>query len=368
MKLKCDKNLLLKEITVAQEILSTKNALSILSNVLMEAENNTLVIQATDLKVSFETRIPVDLVTPGSCTAYGEKLLEILRKLPPGEIELELDGGALKIHPADDASIDFGLKSLASEQYPALKTVSDDSYFDVAQADLIEMISQTVFAVSDDETRYFMNGVYFENIEGDLAMVATDGRRLSYIKKKMNEPLPFFEGIIIPTKVLNLIKKLISGEGNISLAVSDKSLFFKLDNQRISSNLIDGAFPKYQRVIPEDHKFAFLVNKTRLLDALQRTSVFVENKSKKILFNLSAGKLTLKSEESEYGMAREEIDCEYAGADCAITLNCSYIMEPLKIIQEDSVQIQFTEVGKAITLNAVPEADFFHVIMPMQTD
>ena len=367
MKFKCDKNLILKEIAIAQDIISSRNALSILSNVLIEAENNTLLIRATDLKVGFETRIPVEVMTPGTTTIFCEKLLGILRSLPSEDIIFELKDTRLKIYP-ELKKIDFQLKSIASDQYPEIKDIADEEYFEIPQSDLIEMISQTIFAVSDDETRYFMNGVYLENSEGSLIMVATDGRRLSYIKKSFENPIRNFKGVIIPPKVLMLIRKLSSGEGNLAMAVSDKNIFVKLDNQKISSNLIEGQFPNYHRVIPEKQEFDIMVSKEELSSALSRVSLLVENKSKRIYFSLAPDIITLKSEESEIGVAQEEIPCEYNGGESRIALNYTYISEPLKVIQSDMICIRYTEPNKAITILPSPETDYFHIVMPMQID
>ncbi len=367
MKFKCDKNMILKEIAIAQDIISSRNALSILSNVLIEADNNTLLIRATDLKVGFETRIPIEVIVPGTTTIFCEKLLGILRSLPNEQIIFELSGDRFKIKP-ELKKIDFQLKSIASDQYPEIKNIDDGEYFEIPQIDFIEMISQTIFAVSDDETRYFMNGVFLENDEGSLIMVATDGRRLSYIKKSFEAQIKDFKGIIIPPKVLMLIKKLSSGEGNLSIAVSDKNIFIKFDSQKISSNLIEGQFPNYHRVIPEKQDYELFLSKSELSDALSRVSLLVENKSKRIYFNLSKDILTLNSEESEIGVAKEEIPCRYNGTDSNIALNYSYISEPLKVIKSDEICIRYSEPNKAITVLPTPETDYFHIVMPMQID
>ena len=289
MKFKCDRNSILREIAIAQDIISSRNALSILSNVLIEADNNTLLIKATDLKVGFETRIPVEVLTPRDHHPYSvRKLLGILRALPEEQILFDLEDARLYIRP-ETKKVDFQLKSIASDQYPEIKEIGQDNYFEIPQKDLIEMISQTIFAVSDDETRYFMNGVYLENSDGALVMVATDGRRLSYIKKTLDMPIKEFSGVIIPPKVLLLIKKLSSGEGNLSLAVSDKNIFFQFDNQKISSNLIEGQFPNYQRVIPDTQEYEILVDKDELSKALMRVSLLVENKSRRIYLKPQPG-------------------------------------------------------------------------------
>lgn len=368
MKFTCEKDVLVKEISIAQEIISSKNALSILSNVLLEADNNSLTIRATDLKVSFETRIPVEVSVPGSTTVFCDKFLGILRTLPEGDVEFEeIDGDTLLIKPLFK-KIDFRLKTIASDKFPELQVAQDEEYFDFSQKDIIEMISQTVFAVSDDETRYYMNGVYLEKTEDGVVMVATDGRRLSYIVKKPENPVTDFQPVIIPPKILNLIRKLASGEGMISLAVTEKNVFVNFDNQKISSALIEGQFPNYQRVIPTDQSHQFEVDREELIEALKRVSLLVEQKSRRIYINLSGDSMVLSSEESELGIAKEEISCQYQGEDTIFALNYLYFMDPLRVMTDPQIRIQFTEANKAITLRSTEEREYFHIVMPMQLD
>ena len=163
MKFSCDRDMIMKEFQIAQEIISSRNALSILSYVLLKVEQGSLQIRATDLKVSFETKVPVDSSEAGSTTVFCDKILSILRTLPPGEVLFELhDHERFIIKPVFKTNIDFQLKNMSADKFPEIQWADPDSFFSVPQRDLIEMISQTVFAVSDDETRYFMNGVYME--------------------------------------------------------------------------------------------------------------------------------------------------------------------------------------------------------------
>jgi len=367
MKFVCDKAVILKEISIAQEIISSRNALSILSNVMISAENNTLLIKATDLKVGFETRIPVTVERPGNTTVFCDKFLGILRSLPEGDVELEQNDNRLIIRPTS-GRIDFQLKSIAADKFPEIKDVSNERYFPFPQRQLNEMIAQTIFAVSDDETRYFMNGVYVEQREGILAMVATDGRRLSYIGRRIETAAESFDGVIVPPKILQLIRKLSSGEGDLSLAVSDKNIYVRLDSQKISSTLIEGQFPNYRRVIPEKQSYELTVRRDELSEALKRVSLLVEQKSRRVHLEVAPGKLTVKSEESEIGVAQEELSCVYEGPETAIALNYLYLAEPLRVMEDESISIRFTESTKAISLYPVPEKDFFHIIMPMQLD
>ncbi|MBU8913002.1 MAG: DNA polymerase III subunit beta [Spirochaetales bacterium] len=367
MKFTCERDVILKEISIAQEIISSRNALSILSNVLLHAENNELTIRATDLRVGFETTIPMDVAVDGSTTVYCDKFLGILRSLPSGDVEFEQEDSDRFIIRPLFKKIDFRLKSIASDKFPELQIAPAESFFQFPQADLIDMIGQTIFAVSDDETRYFMNGVYLENIEGQLALVATDGRRLSYIARSVDSQIPDFVGVIVPPKILTLIRKLASGEGTVQLAVAEKNIFVHFDSQRISSALIEGQFPNYQRVIPKEQEYSLLVKRDELREALKRVSLLVE-KSQRVYLTVTEGAVTLRSDESEIGQATEEISCDYQGPETTLAMNYTYLADPLRVVESEDIKIHFTESNKAITINPEPETDYFHVVMPMQLD
>ena len=367
MRFNCDKNVILKEISVAQEIIASRNALSILSNVLLEAEDDALTIKATDLKVSFETRIPVVVDAPGNTTVFCDKLLGILRTLPEGEVRFIQDEGD-RLTITDGKNINFQLHSISADKFPEIPETEEAAFFSLPQKDFIDMVGQTIFAISDDETRYFMNGVFMEKGEDRLIMVATDGRRLSYISNAPDGEVPEFDGIIIPPKVLNLVRKLASGEGDLKIAVADKILFVRFDNQKVTSTLIDGQFPNYSRVIPDNQDYDLQVNRGEFLDALRRVSLLAEQKSKRIYLSASGTKLTLRSEESEIGVAEESIDCRYEGPDSDFALNHVYLSDPLKVMGDDEVSLKFTETNKAITLVSVPESSYFHIVMPMQME
>jgi DNA polymerase-3 subunit beta len=367
MNFACEKELIAREIGIAQEIISSRNTLSILSNVLMECKDNLLRIRATDLKVSFQTEIPVETKAPGSATVFCDKLLGVLRSLPDGEIELKLeDDMMIYIRPVFQ-KIDFKLKSIPADKYPELKQVGDETFFEFPQKEFLDMISKTLFAVSSDETRYFMNGVYFECMEGRLIMVATDGRRLSHIAKTAELPFGDLKGIIIPPKILTLIRKLAPGEGNLALAIADNNLFVRFNQHKISSSLIDAQFPNYQRVIPQSQEHRLIVERDSLAAALRRVSLLVEEKSRRIQLTVQPGALVISSSEGEIGMAKEEIPCEYEGPEMTLAVNYMYLVEPLREAAEERFALEFSEPDKAISLRPDPEKDYFHVVMPMQT-
>ncbi|OJF76573.1 MAG: DNA polymerase III subunit beta [Treponema sp. CETP13] len=367
MKFIFDKDAMLKEIAIAQEIIATKNALSILSNVFLIAENDTLTIKATDIKVNFVTQIPIEVEEEGSTTVFCDKFISILNSLPSGEVEFNQSNTNIKIKPTTK-KVQFTLKSMATDKFPEFASEENISYFDIPAKEFKDMVTQTIFAVSDDETRFFMNGVYFEKKDDNLILVATDGRRLAFISKPVFQGIDTFEPAIVPPKILSSILKHASSEGNISIAIIEKMIFFKFDSYSFSSVLIDGQFPNYSRVIPEAQDHHFMLNRQELLEALKRVGLLVEQKSRRIYFGLSDGMLTITSQESDIGTAKEEIPCEYSGDEITIAMNLLYLLEPLKVINSDQIKFEFTEAMKAVTLKPNPESDFLHIIMPMQME
>jgi len=368
MKFTCSKDAILKEISIAQEVISSKNSLSVLSNVLLTAEDGILKIQATDLKVGFETSIPVEVGLAGSTTAFCDRLLNIIRSLPDGDMDIEqIDPAIVRIKPVNK-KIDFQLRCIPSDKYPEIPKIDENKYFDFPQGDFVHMVSKTLFAVSDDETRYFMNGIYLEKADDMLVMVATDGRRLAFINRKIPVPFENMKGIIIPPKILTIVRKLSSGEGNLSLSLTDKNLFVKVGNHRLSSNLIDGQFPDYRRVIPESQKYKAVVDRKVIDEALRRVSLLVEQKSRKIVLTVQKDAIVINSKESELGVATEEIPCQYDGPETSLAVNCLYMMEPIREMGSDQVTIEFTDLNKAITLKAQPEDGYLNIVMPMQLD
>jgi DNA polymerase-3 subunit beta len=365
MRFTFERSILLKEISMANEIIASKNAISILSNIYFEAKDGSLTIKATDRSVNFETKVPVTVLEDGSVTVYGEKFFGRINSVPEGEIEFEQVDNKINIKTAVKKA-KFQLKSIASEKFPEF-SASGKEHFEIPVKDLKDMIGQTIFAISDDETRYFMNGVYFEKADNKLVMVATDGRRLAFINKNVSG-ISDFPGIIIPPKILNVVLKRAGDEGMAGISITDKMIFIQFGSYKLSSILIEGQFPNYRRVIPESQTKRFTVNRNEMLDALKRVSLLVEQKSHRLYLNLSSGAVSIYCEESDIGNAREEIPCKYDGEEVTIALNYRYLEEPFKVMNAEEISVLFSDPNKTITILPVPEKDFFHIVMPMQQE
>jgi len=365
MRFTFERSILLKEIAMANEIIVSKNAISILSNIYFEARDGSLTIKATDMKVNFETKVPVTVLEEGSVTVYGDKFFGILNSVPEGEIEFEQVDNKINIKTSAKKAR-FQLKSIASDKFPEFSASGID-HFEIPIRDLKDMIEETIFAISDDETRYFMNGVYFEKAEDKFVMVATDGRRLAFINKKVSG-IPDFPGIIIPPKILSIVLKRAGDEGMAGISITDKIIFIQFGSYKLSSILIDGQFPNYRRVIPENQDRSFTVNRNEMLDALRRVSLLVEQKSHRLYLALSSGVVSIYCEENDIGNAREEIPCKYDGEEVTIALNYRYLEEPFRAIKAEEISVLFSDPNKTITIVPVPEKDYFHIVMPMQQD
>ncbi len=373
MKFTFDRDAMIKEISIAQEVITNKSPVSILSNILVIAEHNALTIKATDSAVKFTTTIPVDILEEGRTTIFCDKFMSILSSLPSGDIEFIQEDITVTIKPTTK-KVKFQLKSQTSDKFPEMGSSENVPFFELPSKDFKEMIKQTIFAVSDDRNRYFMTGVYFVKNGDTLTMVATDGRRLSCVNKS-GFNVPDFQPAIIPTKILGSILKNAPEEGNVSIGVIDKSIFVKFGSVEFSSNLIEGQFPNYQKVIPENLTMSIMVNKADLDAALKRTTIMVDKKVSRIIFKISSGVLKLISPESDIGTADEEIPCRYDGQDISMALNFIYVTEPLKVIDSENVVFDFNindaqgneeaNITKAVIVRGEPAGDYIHVIMPM---
>lgn len=374
MKFTFDRDLMLREVSIAQEIISTKNSSSVLSNILINAFENRLVIKATDVKMNFETQIPVQIIEEGSTTIYCDKFLGILNALPSGEIEFiqdvnENDEQAVKVKICTlDKKNKFEMRSMSQDKFPDFTTSDDVPYFEVSSKEIKEMIAQTYFAVSEDATRYFMNGVYFEKKDDNLNLVSTDGRRLSFASKKVLAGVSEFPSAIVHPKLLNVVLKHSPEEGNIFIAIVDRMIFFKFGNYKLGGVLLDGTFPNYGPVIPEHQEHSFQVEKSDLANALKSVSQMVDKKAGRIYFNISDGVLKISSSQADMGSADAEIPCMYAGDSYSIAMNYRYVEEPLRGISTERIAFEFTEEMKAVTMRSEPAADYFHIIMPMQKE
>ena len=373
MQFTFDRDAMIKEISIAQEVISIKSPVSIISNILLIAENNALVIKATDSTINFATYIPVDIQEEGRTTVYCDKFMNILSSLPSGEVEFIQEDIEITIKPIAKR-FKAKLKSQTDDKFPE-KNLSDNiPFFEIPSSDFKEMIRETIFATSTDTSRMFMSGCYLVKEDDNLTLVATDGRRLSCdIKKGLN--IPDITPANIPTKILNLVLKHAPSEGNIQLAIVESAIFVKFGTVTFQSSLVGLPYPNYKRVIPEGLTKSFQVNKKDLDEALKRTAVMIDKKVYRMIMKITSGELELICPESETGESNEIIPCRYEGNPLVLALNYNYLVEPLKVIDSEDVLFEFdygeanegeeVRISKPIVMRGSDNSDYFHVVMPM---
>lgn len=368
MKFAIEKDELLKEIAIAQEIISAKEALSITSSVFIEASSDgTLLIRATNTSRSFETAIPADVEEEGAAAVFCDKLKSVLSSLPAGKIELGSDGASATVRPLEKKA-SFKLKTIDASKFPEIPSSGGVELFELPARSLKRMLRHTTFAVSSDEIRYSLNGVYAEKDGGLFKMAATDGKRLAVIEAEIEGAFPDFAGSIIPAQALGIMGKRCPDEGMAAIGFTEKNAFFRVGGREYSIRLIDGQFPNYRRVIPEKQSYCLTVARKDFSEALKRVGVLAEQKSGRVYLEMSQGTLKISARDKDMGDAAEFVDCEYGDEPFQIAANCAFLAEPVNAIECEKIRLGFTAPRQAMTIRGEGEDGYLHVVMPMQME
>src|SRR5579859_4134425 len=371
MKVVLPRSELLKGISTVQNAVAAKNTMLILANVLLEAREKKMEFVATDLDMGIRCSVPAEVVEKGSITINAKKLADIVRELPEASVDLEIDENHKMILVCQKSN--FKIHGLPKDDFPILPEVKKDKVFKVNGALLQEMIRKTIFAVSTDETRYVLNGVYFQVENGKLRMVSTDGHRLAFIQKKLENKVEEKCSVIIPTKSLNELSKVISDvakgkeeEITVDIIATDNQIKFTVGGVEIVSRLIEGQFPNYEQVIPKESDKKLEASTADLSAATKRVAILTSEKSSSIRYQIKPGKLTISSKTPDMGEAKEEMDISYKGEEIGIAYNAKYVLDVLKNVGTDHVQVELTQPLSPWVIRPKGDADYLCVIMPMR--
>lgn len=371
MKLSVEKKDFLNVIARAQNIVEKRNTMPILVNVLLEAKGESLRGFATDLEVSLTDEIPGTVKSPGKVAVNAKSLFEIIKELPEGKIELERkENNWLKI--TQNRAV-FNIVGISPEEYPVFPTFTTQEFVKVESSTLSEMIEKTIYSVSTDETRYHLNGVYLEqksDKEGTTyRMVATDGHRLSMIDRKIPSApnRTGTQGVIVPRKGLHEIRKLLEAvDGDVEIAIEGAQLVVRSKTTILMVRLIEGKYPNYQQLIPQNLKEHFLVQREALLSSLKRVSLLSNAKSKGVTFGLIGGRMEITSNNPELGDAKEEIEVEYKGKDMKIGFNARYVLDVLSSMHDDVVRVELNDQLSPGLVRPNNDPSYTCVVMPMR--
>jgi DNA polymerase-3 subunit beta len=366
MNISITKDQIIAGLQAVQNVVSTRTTLPILSNVLLRAESGHVEFTATDLDVSVTCKVEAKVNKSGATTLPVKKLFGIVRELN-GEIEIETDDK--NISSIRSGSSFFKIHGLSADEFPPLPKFKDDKKVLLPQENIRAMIRKTSFAVSTDESRYVLNGIFISLKEGKMTFVATDGRRLALVDEEVEISEKSAGEFIVPAKAVNEINRLLQDKGEVELKFGENQASFALKNENgfsvlLITKLIEGNYPNYRQVIPGEAKERIGVGREELVQALRRAEIMTSEKANSVKLAFGKNILTITANSPEVGEARETMAINYKGKELAIAFNPRYLIDPLNALTEDEVFIELIdELSPGVVKINGP---FLYVVMPMR--
>ena len=357
---------LLRELQLFQGIVERKNTIPILANVLFDATSQTVTLLATDLEVGLRSRCAATVVKGGALTLPAKKLFEIVRSLPETDIRITDDKNGVKV-VAD--LFESRMQTLPREDFPAIPEAKGTAPVTLARAALKEMIALTQFAITGEDTRYFLNGALLLLTPTSMSLVATDGHRLALVAVPRQAPSEVEDRVILPKKTLTELGRLLmDGDGDVLFERGENHLFFEVGGRTLISRMIDGQFPAYERVIPKGNDKHLEFDRDRLTSAVRRVALLSNERSRAVKFSVEKGKVDVSSSSPELGEARESLVVDYGGGPMHICFNAQYVVDFLTAVSTDVVGLELKdEVSQAVMTPIGAEGfDYTYVIMPMR--
>ena len=343
----------------------TRTTLPVLSNLLIETDEDGVRFSGTDLDTAVSVHMPADVEQPGAITAPARKLQEIARELPPAPITTSAQGDAITLTTGRTR---FRLNGLPKDEFPAFPAVDFESSWSLSGAHLNELIQRVSFAVSTEETRPILNGVLWELGETEMRMVATNGHRLAKLTLP-RETSGATGDLIVHPKALAQVQKLFSGDDTVEVGRSENHLGFRGNGVQICTRLIEGPYPNYEQVIPKDNDRIMIADKAALNAAIRRMAIVASDQTHRIRLSLGGPMLKFSVQTPDLGEASEEIPVEYDGSPLDIGFNANYLLELLRYMPTDEVKLSFKAPERAATMEPVGNEDtpdFLCLVMPLR--
>jgi DNA polymerase-3 subunit beta len=370
MKVTLERNALLKSLGHVHRVVERRNTYPILANVLLKAADGRVDLRATDLDIEVTESVPAMVTTSGTTTVPAHTLYEIIRKLADGaEVRLETEGEQMSLISGRSR---FHLACLSPDSFPDLKSGTFSHDFTMPAATLRELIERTQFAISNEETRYYLNGIYMHTLEVNketvLRAVATDGHRMARADTPSPSGARGMPGIIIPKKTVGEVVKLLDGaEGDVQVEVSDTKIRFTLDGVVLLSKLIEGTFPDYERVTPKNNDKQLNVDRASFAVAVDRVSTIASDRGgKAVKLAVKDGNLELSVTNPDHGTATEEIAVEFEPESFEIGFNARYLLDIIGQIKSDNAVFLFNDAGSPTLVKEDGESKALYVLMPMR--
>ncbi len=361
------KNELLKELSLLQGIVERKNTIPILANVLIEAGDGAITLLATDLDVALRSRCEANVSKTGTLTLPAKKLFEIVNALPDTDVRLESDKGGKSVTVAADR-FESKLQTLPASEFPTPPQDAGVTEATLPGAAVKRMITHTRFAITSEDTRYFLNGAQLVIKPDALAMVATDGHRLAYVTVAEGTGATTPAEVLLPRKTLNEVARLVDGGTALEFSQGENHIFFKAEGRLLISRKIDANFPAYERVIPKNNDKQIEFDRDRLASALRRVRLLSNERSKAVKFGIGTDQVEITSNTPELGEALEVLPVQYSGPALQICFNADYVDNFLNVVETENVLLEFKdEMSQAVMKPIGAEGyEYTYVIMPMR--
>ncbi len=364
MKLSANREALLKPLQAVIGVVERRQTMPILANVLLVAKNDSVSVTATDLEVELVASAEVNVDNAGEVTVPGRKLLDICRALPEGaEISVSQSGDKLNVRSGRSK---FSLTTLPAAEFPTVEDINAGSKIDVSQEVLARLLEKTHFSMAQQDVRYYLNGLLLETGGKTLRAVATDGHRLALCEVETDGGKLPDQQVIVPRKGVLELQRLMSGEGELSIALGSNHVRIELDGIRFTSKLIDGRFPEYDRVIPKDAGNVVSADRELFRAALQRTAILSNEKYRGIRMIINTGSLVLQAHNPEQEEAEETLEVEYDGDDIEIGFNVNYLLDALSAVDSESVTLGLVDSNSSCLIQEPGKDDCKYVVMPMR--
>lgn len=365
MQFTIERSVLLKALGHVQTVVEKRGTIPVLSNVKLDAKGDAVSFTATDMDIALVEKVPASVSDGGAVTVPAHTLYDIARKLADGaQIEFTTKGDKVAIKCGSSR---FTLASLPVEDFPVMAEGDLAHSFTITAAECRAIIEKPSYAMSTEETRYYLNGVYVHVSGEALRAVATDGHRLARVEVALPAGASGMPGIIVPRKTIQEVRKLLeNGEGDVQISLSDTKIRFVYGNAVLVSKLIDGNFPDYERVIPSGNDKMMEVDKRVFTEGVDRVSVISSERSRGIKLALEKGKLTLSASSQEAGTATEELDVTYSADSLEIGFNSRYMLDMMERIDGEHAQFLFNDAASPVLVRDPADVGSLYVIMPMR--
>jgi DNA polymerase-3 subunit beta len=371
MKLTIERSALLKALAHVQSVVERRNTIPILSNVLLDTQSGRLQLTATDMDIAIVESVAADVARPGAVTVPAHTLYDIVRKLAEGAqvgVEAIAEKGQVALRSGRSS---FALASLPPGDFPHMSGGDLPHGFELAAAELKGLIEKTRFAISTEETRYYLNGIYLHAGQssgiGVLRAVATDGHRMARVEMALPSGADGMPGVILPRKTVIELHKLISEtDAPVQVALSETRVRFAIGDMTLTSKLIDGTFPDYERVIPSGNDKVMEVDRAEFTAAVDRVATISTDKSRAVKLSLDANQLTLTASSPDAGMAEEEIAVRYAGTPIEIGFNARYLLDIAEQIEGDGARFRMADASAPTLIEDIADQSALYVLMPMR--